>query len=172
MKWASKKEFVTSTPSILKLVELAILVLAMTFFLVSNKCQSFPMFVSLYVLPITVCMTFLFISYATAIMVIRDGRNPFFIPTWVNSESCLNACAGILMVVGSTLTLTYPSCSDTTLTVISVALGYICAVLFGCSGAITYLTLVKHEERDKGKTKLPQLEAKEDRHIATLAGIF
>lgn len=52
------------------------------------------------------------------------------------------------------------------------ALGYISAVLFGCSGAITYLTLVRHEERAKTKIKPPQLEAKEDRNIATLASIF
>lgn len=65
----------------------AILVVGMTLFLVSNRCQSFPMFVSLYMLPITVCLTFLFVSYATAIMVTKDGRNPFFVPAWVKGVS-------------------------------------------------------------------------------------
>ncbi|MPC92960.1 hypothetical protein E2C01_088075 [Portunus trituberculatus] len=49
------------------------------------------------------------------------------------------------------------------------ALGYICAVMFGCSGAITYLALVQHQERSTIKVSQ---EHKDDGHIATLAGIF
>lgn len=168
--WANKKQFVTSTPSILKLTETAVLMTGMTLFLVSNRCQSLPMYVSLYVLPVAVCLIFIITSYTTAVMVTASGRNPFFIPTWVKGESWLNVLAGLLMVVGSTMTLTQPPCSDTSLTVFSVALGYISAVMFGCSGVITYLTLVKHQE--SGKWKAPQQDVKDEGHIATLAAIF
>ncbi|MPC80394.1 hypothetical protein E2C01_074972 [Portunus trituberculatus] len=82
MRWGDMKEFVTSTHSILKLLETADLVTAMTLFLAGNRCQSIPMYVSLYVLPIVVCLLFLLISYITAVMVTDSGRNPYFIPTW------------------------------------------------------------------------------------------
>ncbi|KAK8385949.1 hypothetical protein O3P69_010595 [Scylla paramamosain] len=148
----------------------AALVTAMTLFLAGNRCQSIPMYVSLYVLPIVVCLLFLLISYTTAIMVTDSGRNPYFIPTWARGESWLNVLAALLMVVGATLTLTRGPCSDTALTVTAVALGYICAVMFGCSGAITYIALVQHQER--GTIKTSQEQDKEDGHIATLASIF
>ncbi|XP_045136708.1 uncharacterized protein LOC123519464 [Portunus trituberculatus] len=169
MRWGDMKEFVTSTHSILKLLETADLVTAMTLFLAGNRCQSIPMYVSLYVLPIVVCLLFLLISYITAVMVTDSGRNPYFIPTWARGESWLNVLAALLMVVGATLTLTRAPCSDTALTVTAVALGYICAVMFGCSGAITYLALVQHQERSTIKVSQ---EHKDDGHIATLAGIF
>lgn len=170
MGWGDKKEFITSTHSILKLLQTAVLVTAMILFLAGNRCQNIPMFVSLYMLPIVVCLLFLLVSYTTAILVSDSGRNPYFIPIWARGESWLNLLAALLMVVGATLTLTRAPCSDTVVTVIAVALGYICAVMFGCSGAITYIAHVQHQERST--IKASQEQDKEDGNIATLAGIF
>ncbi|KAG0730140.1 hypothetical protein GWK47_028892 [Chionoecetes opilio] len=171
MEWINIKQFITSTPSILKLLETAVLLTGMTLFLVGNRCPNIPMFVSLYMLPVVVCLIFILISYTTAVMVHASGRDPLFIPSWAKGESWLNVLAALLMVVGSTLTLTRPPCSDTPLTVFSLALGYICAIMFGCSGVITYQALVHYQEI-KGRLKAPKQDAKEEGHIATLAAIF
>lgn len=144
-----RKHFLVSLPALLKVIEMVVLVTGMVMFLMSNKCGNNTSYVTLYVLPCGVCVAVTVVTYVTALLVMAGGRNPLTTPTWVKGDVWFNVAALILMLVGSAITLTNEGCSNTSLTVTAIAMGFISAVLFATSGAVTYLMLVRHQEHIK-----------------------
>lgn len=140
-----------SAPAFLKVTEMVMLVMAIVMFVLSNKCSSNGSYVTLYVLPCAVCASVTLVTYVTALLMLTGGRNPLVTSTWVKGEVYFNVAGMVVMVVGSIITLTNKACSDTPLTITSIALGFISAVLFVCSAAITYLKMVHYQEKMKAQ---------------------
>ncbi|KAK7072607.1 hypothetical protein SK128_010073 [Halocaridina rubra] len=144
-----RSQFFISPPAILKVIEVLILVTAMILFLVDNKCSGDLAFVTIFVLPCVVVALATLISYISAVFVLVGRRNPLTTPTWVKGDVWFNIVSLVVMLVGSILTLTNEGCANNSLTVASIALGFISVILFAISGAVTYLVLVRHQQEVK-----------------------
>ncbi|KAK4319699.1 hypothetical protein Pmani_009357 [Petrolisthes manimaculis] len=128
----------------------------MILFLVGNKCWSNWSYLVLYLMPCVVCSVLTLVSLGSGLMVVVGRRNPLTTHAWVKGDVWFNVMAFLVMLLGSLFTFTNRPCSDNSVTVAAIAMGFITTILFLVSAAVMYLKLRHFQEELKEARKPPQ----------------